>query len=88
MRSNFSLGVSIAAAVVVALAGRASKYEVGGTNDKHTFPQSTQALFDAAQSPKERWLVPGAAHVDLYGFAPQEYAKRILAFVAKASSKI
>ena len=59
---------------------------LGGSNDQHTLAQSTQALFDAAQLPKEFWLVPGAAHVDLYGFAQQEYAKRILAFITKAPS--
>jgi pimeloyl-ACP methyl ester carboxylesterase len=60
---------------------RCPVFILGGTNDQHTLRQSTQALFDAAQSPKELWLVPGAAHVDLYGYAQQEYAKRILAFV-------
>ena len=58
---------------------------LGGSNDQHTLRQSTQAIFDAANEPKELWLVPGAAHVDLYGFGQQEYARRILAFVAKAS---
>ena len=59
---------------------------LGGTADRHTLPQSTQAIFDTANQPKQLWLVPGAAHVDLYGFAQQEYAKRILAFVANAES--
>ena len=60
---------------------RCPVFVLGGTNDQHTLAKSTQALFDAAQSPKELWLVPGAAHVDLYGYAQQEYASRILAFV-------
>ena len=66
---------------------RCPVFVLGGSNDQHTLPQSTQALFDSAQAPKELWLVTGAAHVDLCGYAPQEYARRILAFVAEASSK-
>lgn len=62
-------------------------FVLGGSNDQHTLPQSTQAIFDAAKEPKELWLVERAAHVDLYGFAQQEYAKRIVAFVAHAESK-
>lgn len=62
-------------------------FVLGGETDQHTLSISTQALFAAAREPKELWLVPGAAHVDLYGFAQQEYAKRILAFVAKSERK-
>lgn len=64
---------------------RCPVFVLGGANDQHTLAQSTQALFDAAKASKELWLVTGAAHVDLYGFAQQEYAKRILTFVAKAA---
>lgn len=63
---------------------RCPVFVLGGSLDQHTLPRSTQALYDAARAPKELWLVPGAAHVDLYGFAQQEYAKRILAFVTNA----
>jgi pimeloyl-ACP methyl ester carboxylesterase len=55
-------------------------FVLGGDADRHTLPASTQALFDAAREPKQLWLVPGAPHRDLYGFAQQEYARRILAF--------
>lgn len=58
-------------------------FVLGGENDLHTLPFSTQAIFAAAREPKELWLVPGAGHVDLFGFAQQEYAKRILAFVSQ-----
>jgi len=66
---------------------RCPVFVLGGTDDLHTLPQSTQAIFAAAKAPKELWLVSGAAHVDLYGFAQQEYIRRILAFVAKAETK-
>lgn len=62
-------------------------FVLGGTNDLHTLPTSTSALFAAANAPKELWLVPGAAHTDLFGFAQNEYAKRILAFVAKFDAR-
>ena len=61
-------------------------FVLGASNDRHTLPASTRALFEKAREPKELWLVPGAAHVDLYGFAQQEYARRILAFVAKSEN--
>ncbi len=61
-------------------------FVLGGSADQLTQAESTQALFNAAREPKELWLVAGAAHVDLYGFAQQEYAKRIMAFVARAQA--
>ena len=64
---------------------RCPVYVLGGSRDHHTLARSTQALFDSAKIPKELWLVDGAAHVDLYGFAREEYKKRILAFAEKYS---
>lgn len=61
-------------------------FVLGGDADRHTLPASTQRLFDAAKEPKQLWLVPGAPHRDLYGFAQQEYARRILAFAAQAET--
>ena len=57
---------------------------LGGAADQHTLAASTEALFAAAPSPKEFWLVSNARHVDLYGFAQQTYAQRVLEFVRKA----
>ena len=59
---------------------RCPVFVLGGSRDQHTLAESTQALFAAARAPKDLWLVEGAAHRDLYGFAQQEYKKRILAF--------
>jgi fermentation-respiration switch protein FrsA (DUF1100 family) len=58
----------------------------GGSADQHTLSAGTEELFAAAPKPKELWLVPGAAHVDLYGYARQEYATRIMTFVNKAQT--
>jgi uncharacterized protein len=51
---------------------------IAGTLDQRTKPNETQAIFSAALPPKELWLLAGAAHVDLYAFAGEEYERRIL----------
>ena len=54
-----------------------------GSVDQHTTLRETQRLFAAAGEPKELWIVDGAAHVDLFEFAPAEYERRIGAFMAR-----
>lgn len=54
-----------------------------GTRDQHTTPEETRAIFAAALAPKELWLVPGAAHVDLHAYGGPEYERRILAYFAQ-----
>ena len=58
---------------------------ISGLEDRHTTPDQTRALFARAPEPKQLWMVPGAAHVDLYQFAPEEYRRRVLGFLAPAS---
>jgi uncharacterized protein len=41
-------------------------------------------MFAAAPEPKEFWLVPGAAHVDLHAAAGPEYELRVLAFLRRS----
>jgi dipeptidyl aminopeptidase/acylaminoacyl peptidase len=55
-----------------------------GDLDVHTKPEDARQVFDHAREPKQWWLVPGAAHVDLYGFMKDEYERRLLEFVASA----
>ena len=62
---------------------RCPVFVLGGSNDPHTLPESTRAIFGKAREPKELWIVEGAAHVDLCGFTQQEYNKRILAFIQR-----
>jgi alpha-beta hydrolase superfamily lysophospholipase len=57
---------------------------IGGTLDRHTTVADTELLFNAARTPKERWLIPDASHVDFLEFAGEEYRRRILAFLEKA----
>ena len=56
------------------------KLFIAGADDKHTTIAESQRLFDTANSPKEFWIVPGAAHVDLHNAARVEYEQRVLDF--------
>jgi cephalosporin-C deacetylase-like acetyl esterase len=46
--------------------------------------RDSRALFNAAQEPKEGWVVQGAAHENLHRFAKTEYERRVLQFFAQA----
>jgi len=54
---------------------------VSGAADRYTTAEQTRALFTAASEPKEIWLVPGAAHVDLLRHDPEGYRLRVLGFL-------
>lgn len=54
---------------------------LSGTDDLHTKAQETQRLFAAAPEPKQLWLVPGAAHQDLFRFSPEMYSRNVLSFL-------
>ena len=56
-------------------------FVIGGELDDRTPPEETTSLFDAAEEPKELWIVPGAAHRNLHAHAGAEYERRILAFL-------
>lgn len=53
-----------------------------GSADLHTTLSETQRLYEAAAQPKALWVVEGAAHVNLHAYAPQEYERRVGAFLA------
>jgi alpha-beta hydrolase superfamily lysophospholipase len=55
---------------------------VAGSADRHTTLPETERLFAAAREPKSLWVVDGAAHENLYAYAPQEYERRIGGFLA------
>ena len=56
-------------------------FVIGGVDDTSTTPDETGQLYRRAHSPKQLWLVPGAAHVDLYAAAREKYAQRIIGFL-------
>ncbi|HSK75628.1 MAG TPA: alpha/beta fold hydrolase [Thermoanaerobaculia bacterium] len=58
-------------------------FVLSGAEDRHTTQAETKRLFAAAQEPKELWIVPGAAHVDLYRVARQAYEKRMVEFLER-----
>ena len=41
----------------------------------------TQRIYDAAIGRKEMWMVPGAYHTAALGYAPEEFRRRVLAFL-------
>ena len=52
-----------------------------GSEDTHATPAESRQIHDAATGPKALWTVEGAAHQDLYRFAPDAYARRVLGFL-------
>ncbi len=41
-------------------------------------------LYEAAQEPKERWVVPRARHTRAFSVAPREYERRVTGFLARS----
>jgi pimeloyl-ACP methyl ester carboxylesterase len=58
-----------------------------GDRDLHTTIGETRRIFAGAAQPKALWEVPGAAHVDLYAYAPREYEERVGRFLAHSFSE-
>jgi alpha-beta hydrolase superfamily lysophospholipase len=54
---------------------------VAGSNDKHTTLMESQALYDAAASPKSLWVVEGARHQDFFAYDPQGYDAHVAEFL-------
>jgi fermentation-respiration switch protein FrsA (DUF1100 family) len=78
------LGVTTAQLHPIAalLALRSPLLIAAGDVDRHTTLAETERLFAAARSAdKSLWIVQGAAHVDLYAFAPAEYERRVGGFL-------
>src|SRR4051812_39765632 len=87
--AEWRLGISIDDVAPIAHIAefRCPVFILHGENDRNTLPASAQAMFARARVPKSIWLVPGAAHVDLYGFAKADYEKRLLDFIASATGE-
>jgi uncharacterized protein len=54
---------------------------ISGQKDLHTKQIETERIFARAREPKQLWIVGGASHVDLHGFAPAEYERKIAVFL-------
>jgi alpha-beta hydrolase superfamily lysophospholipase len=46
-----------------------------------------EMIYAAARGPKQLWIVPRAFHTAAYGFVPDEFRRRVLAFFAAAAAK-
>jgi len=56
------------------------KLFIAGADDQHTTLAESRKIFEMASEPKEFWIVPGAAHVDLHNAARVEYEQRVVNF--------
>lgn len=55
-----------------------------GDADRSTRLFEAYQLFAAAREPKTIWVVPGAAHVDLYRHSGADYERKVLEFLGKS----
>ncbi|WP_300085378.1 alpha/beta fold hydrolase [uncultured Nitrosomonas sp.] len=55
---------------------------ISGTLDRHTTQSEAKRLYDAAQSPKELWVIEGAGHYNMHSFAGKSYEIRIADFLS------
>ena len=55
---------------------------IAGAEDAHVTLAQSQRLFDQAIPPKQFWTVRGAGHEDYYRFAPRDYERTVLSFLA------
>lgn len=84
------LGIARYALAPVTAIGRldAPVLLISGDRDRHTLPQESERLFQAARAPKALWLVDGARHQDLHAFVPTAYEERVLTFFATHLGKV
>lgn len=61
---------------------------IAGSDDRHTLPYETKALFQNANEPKRLWLIEGATHENLHRFAPEAYEKMVLDFFNKYLTEV
>jgi fermentation-respiration switch protein FrsA (DUF1100 family) len=54
---------------------------VAGSTDKDTTLAESQALYDAASSPKSFWIVEGAGHQDFFAYDPSGYDGHVAEFL-------
>lgn len=59
------------------------KLFIVGEKDKHTTLEDSNALFTAANEPKELWIVPNAEHQDFHSLLKEEYEQKVSTFFEK-----
>jgi len=61
----------------------AAVFIIAGAEDQHTTLDESTRLFDAANEPKQMWVVAGAGHINIDKFQPEEYKLKVLEFFNK-----
>ena len=56
---------------------------ISGSIDRHTTIDETGRIYNAANQPKELWVVKGAGHINMHAFARETYEEKVSAFFAK-----
>lgn len=56
---------------------------INGAEDPLVPPEDARKIFAAANGPKELWIVPKAGHAAALATDPEQYARRVGAFLAK-----
>jgi len=56
---------------------------IHGKEDKRICFSEAEFIYEAAEEPREIWVVPGAGHLEAYNRRPQEYERKILEFFRK-----
>ncbi|GER91535.1 hypothetical protein KDW_56970 [Dictyobacter vulcani] len=63
--------------VINKLTGRTALFFVNGDNDNQTPLAGMTALYQAAGTPKQSWIVSGAGHAQSYALASSDYETRV-----------
>ncbi|MCP4401858.1 MAG: alpha/beta fold hydrolase, partial [bacterium] len=58
---------------------------IGGSDDRRTSLADSMRMFDVATVPKSLWILDGARHENFYAYAPDEYERRVLAFINQST---
>ncbi len=56
---------------------------INGADDPLVPPADAHQIFAAASGPKELWIVPKAGHAAALSVDPEQYARRVKAFLAR-----
>ncbi len=89
----FALGESMGAGIVLQSAGVDPRIEavvaevICDEKDVALPCRHSEMIYAAARGPKQLWVVPRAFHTAAYGFAPEEFRRRVLSFFAANTSR-
>ncbi|MEO6695375.1 MAG: prolyl oligopeptidase family serine peptidase [Ignavibacteria bacterium] len=56
---------------------------IGGEDDKRILLEDTIRLYEAANQPKELWIVPNAGHKNILSADPDGYNRKVLGFLKR-----